>query len=101
MPFLERSEIEPFGGAVLMGMAMISRGICPRWCGYTLVVAAVLAVVSFVASTQSSASLMAQILNVVSGLPLFSAVGWTGYELWSGKASSSEPVLGSVVPRAA
>jgi hypothetical protein len=88
-------------GAILMGIPMITRQVYPRWCGYVLLVEAVLAVVSFFVSGPGPSSLIAQILNVVSPLPLFLVLGWAGYELWSGKSAPSGVATGSVAPQPA
>ena len=82
-------------GAILMGIPMLTKRIYPRWCGYLMMIEAVLGIASFVVSGPSS-SPIAQILNVVSPLPLFVVLGWAGYELWSGRASASEVVSRSV-----
>jgi hypothetical protein len=88
-------------GALLMGIPMITKQVYPRWCGYLLMVEAVLAVLSFFVSGPGPSSLIAQILNVVSALPLFLVLGWAGYELWSGKSAPSAVAPGTVVPQPA
>ena len=88
-------------GAVLMGIPMLTKGIYPRWCGYMMLLEAVLAVAGFFLSGPSSTSLASQILNVASPLPLFLVVGWAGYELWSGRAPSSEVVARTVASQPA
>jgi hypothetical protein len=77
-------------GAIMMGIPMITKRIYPRWCGYLLIAAAVLAVLGFVTNGPGPSSLVGQILNVVAPLPLFLALGWAGYELWSHKALAIE-----------
>jgi hypothetical protein len=84
-------------GAILMGIPMITRAIYPRWCGYTMMAAAVLGVVSFAVNGPGPGSVITQILNVVSPLPLFLVLGWAGYELWSGKAAAANVATSSVV----
>jgi hypothetical protein len=81
-------------GAILMGIPMITKQIYPRWCGYLMIVEAVLAVVGFLANGPGPSSLVGQILNVAGPLPLFLVLGWAGYELWSGKASASQAATG-------
>ena len=69
-------------GALLMGIAMLKGSILPRWCGYLMLVEAVLALVSFFVNGPSS-SLLGQIINAISPLPLFVVIGWAGYAMWS------------------
>ena len=88
-------------GAILMGIPMITKRIYPRWCGYLLLVEAVVAVVSFFVSGPGPSSLISQILNVVSPLPLFVVLGWAGYELWSGHAAPSGVATSSVAAQPA
>jgi hypothetical protein len=88
-------------GAIMMAIPMITKRIYARWCGYMLIVAAVLGVVSFMANGPGPSSLIGQILNVVSPLPLFLVLGWAGFELWSGKAQASEEVTGSMAAQPA
>jgi hypothetical protein len=76
--------------------AALREEIYPRWCGYMMIVEAVLAVVGFFVNGPGPSSLIGQILNVVGPLPLFLVLGWAGYELWSGKAPASEVLAGSV-----
>jgi hypothetical protein len=82
-------------GAILMGIPILTKRIYPRWCGYLLMIEAVLGVASFAVNGPSS-SPIGQILNIVSPLPLFVVLGWAGYELWSGRAPASEVVSRSV-----
>jgi hypothetical protein len=88
-------------GAFLMAIPMITKRIYPRWCGYMLIAAAVLGVVSFITNGPGPSSLIGQILNVVSPLPLFLVLGWAGFELWSGKAPASEMLASSVLAQPA
>ena len=88
-------------GAILMAIPVITKHIYPRWCGYMLIAVAVLGVVSFIASGPGPSSLVGQILNVVSPLPLFLVLGWVGFELWSGREPASEKVAGSVAAQPA
>jgi hypothetical protein len=88
-------------GAILMAIPVITKRIYPRWCGYMLIAAAVLGVVSFIASGPGPSSTIGQILNVVSPLPLFLVLGWAGFEMWSGKAPASETVPVSVTAQPA
>ena len=88
-------------GAILMGIPMITKQVYPRWCGYVLMVEAVLAVVSFFVSGPGPSSLISQILNVVSPLPLFLVLGWAGYELWTGQSAASTVPAGSVAAQPA
>ena len=88
-------------GAILMGIPMITRQVYPRWCGYVLMLEAVLAVVSFFVSGPGPGSLISQILNDVSALPLFLVLGWAGYELWSGKSAASGVATGTVAAQPA
>jgi len=103
-------------GAILMAIPMIRRGIYARWCGYVLLVGAVLAVIGFFASgalpprrrrlrwraqaqrpCPGATSLIGQILSVISPLPLAVVLGWAGYRLWStDKAPAIEGATGSV-----
>ncbi len=76
-------------GAILMGIPMITRQVYPRWCGYVLLLEAVLAAISFFGGGPGPSSRISQILNVVSAVPLFLVLGWAGYELWSGKSAAS------------
>jgi hypothetical protein len=69
-------------GALLMGMAMLSRSIFPRWCGYLMVLEAVLALVGFFMNGPSN-TLVGAIFSAISPLPLFVVIGWGGYALWS------------------
>jgi hypothetical protein len=78
-----------FFGALLMGVPMLTRGIYPRWCGYMMLLEAVLAVVGFFVNGPTSSGVLSQILNVVSPLPLFVVLGWIGVQLTS--SSPSEP----------
>ena len=89
-----------FGG-ILMGIPMITKQVYPRWCGYMMLVEAVLAVLSFFVNGPGPSSLIAQILNDVSALPLFLVLGWAGYELWAGKAAASGLAPSSVVAQPA
>jgi hypothetical protein len=52
-------------GALLIGLPMLTRGIYPRWCGWLLILEAVLAAVSFVATGPSSGGILSQVLNIV------------------------------------
>jgi len=88
-------------GAILMAIPMITKRIYPRWCGYMLIGAAVLGVVSFIANGPGPSSLVGQILNVVSPLPLFLVLGWLGFELWTGREPASEKIAGSIAAQAA
>jgi hypothetical protein len=88
-------------GAILMGIPMITKRIYPRWCGYMMIVEAVLAVVGFFVNGPGPSSLIGQILNVAGPLPLFLVLGWAGYELWSDKASASDVATGSVAAQPA
>ncbi len=81
-------------GAALMGMAMLTRSLYPRWCGYLMIAEAALAIASFVLNGPSS-SLVGQIVNVISPLPLFVVLGWAGYELWSGRLRVAEREAGA------
>jgi hypothetical protein len=72
-------------GAALMGIAMLSRHLFPRWCGWLMILEAILAAGSFVANGPNCSGVLSQILNVVSALPLFVVFGWIGYRLWSGE----------------
>ena len=84
-------------GAILMAIPMIRRGIYARWCGFVLLVGAVLAVIGFFASGPGATSLIGQILSVISPLPLAVVLGWAGYRLWStDKAPAIEGATGSV-----
>ena len=84
-----------FGG-ILMGIPMITKRIYPRWCGYLLLVYAVLAVLSFFVNGPGPSSLIGQIVNVVASLPLFVVLGWAGYELSAGRAAASGLTSSSV-----
>jgi hypothetical protein len=88
-------------GAILMGIPMITKQIYPRWCGYMMMVEAVLAAASFFVNGPGPSSLIAQILNVVAALPLFLVLGWAGYELTSGKLAATEVASGSAVAQPA
>jgi hypothetical protein len=88
-------------GAILMGIPMITKRIYPRWCGYVMMVEAVLAVLGFAVNGPGPSSLIGQILNVAGPLPLFLVLGWAGYELWSDKASASDVATGSVAAQPA
>ena len=88
-------------GAILMGIPMITKRIYARWCGYMMIVEAVLAVVGFFVNGPGPSSLIGQILNVAGPLPLFLVLGWAGYELWSGKVSASHVATGSVAAQPA
>jgi hypothetical protein len=88
-------------GAILMGISLLTTRVYARWCGYVMLVEAVLAAVGFVASGPSSTSVLSQILNTVSPLPLFLVLGWAGYELWSGKAASSDALARRAVAQPA
>jgi hypothetical protein len=80
-------------GAVLMAIPILTKRMYPRWCGYLMIAAAVLAVASFaISGPSSSTSPLIQLLNIVSPLPLFAVLGWAGYELWSGRAPASQVV---------
>ncbi|HLZ29155.1 MAG TPA: hypothetical protein VKV73_17715 [Chloroflexota bacterium] len=83
-------------GAILMAIPVLTKHLYPRWCGYLLVIEALLGVAGFIVSGPS-ASPIAQILNVAEPLPLFVVLGWAGYELWTGRAPASEAVSRSVV----
>ena len=83
-------------GSILMGIPMITKRIYARWCGYMMIVEAVLAVVGFFVNGPGPSSLIGQILNVAGPLPLFLVLGWAGYELWSGKVSANHLVTGSL-----
>jgi hypothetical protein len=72
-----------FFGALPMGIPMLTKRIYPRWCGVTLLIEAVLALLGFVANGPNSSGLVSQIVNIVSPLPLFVVLIWAGYELWS------------------
>jgi len=89
-----------FGG-ILMGIPMITKRVYPRWCGYLMLLEAVLAALSFVVSGPGPSSLFSQILNDVSALPLFVVLGWAGYELWSGRSVASGVATGSVAAQPA
>src|SRR6266567_7096430 len=86
-------------GAILMGIPMITKRVYPRWCGYLLMLEAVLAVLGFFLSGPGPSSLISQILNAVSPLPLFVVLGWAGFELWSGKSAASGVAAGTVAPQ--
>jgi hypothetical protein len=88
-------------GAALMGVAMLRRQMFPRWCGWLMILEAVLAAVSFVANGPSSSGLLSQILNAVSALPLFIVLAWIGYALWSRKLGTAEYFQGAVSPQPA
>jgi len=88
-------------GAILMGIPMITKQVYPRWCGYALLVEAVLAGASFFVNGPGPSSLLSQILSVVSPLPLFLVLGWAGYELWSGKSAANAVATGFAAPRPA
>ena len=88
-------------GAILMGIPMITKQVYPRWCGYALLVEAVLAGASFFVNGPGPSSLLSQILSVVSPLPLFLVLGWAGYELWTGQSAASGVPTGSVAPQPA
>jgi hypothetical protein len=88
-------------GAILMAIPMITKRIYPRWCGFLLIAAAVLGVASFITNGPGPSSVLAQVMNVVSPLPLFLVLGWAGYELWSGKTAPGEQLSGSVAPQGA
>ena len=89
-------------GALLMGIPMITKQIYPRWCGYLLIVEAVLALAGFFLNGPGPTTLLSQILNIVSPLPLFIVLGWAGYELWSGKvAGQADDLSGTVSPQPA
>jgi hypothetical protein len=71
-------------GAALMGWAVLGKRLYPSWCGWLLVLEAVLAVVGFFTNGPSSGGVISQILNTISPLPLFVVLGWIGYLLWQG-----------------
>jgi hypothetical protein len=71
-------------GAVMMAIPMLTRRLYPRWCGYLMLLAAVLAVISFFLNGPGPSSPISQILNIVSPLPLFVVLGYAGVQLWSG-----------------
>jgi hypothetical protein len=83
-------------GAILMGIPMLTRRIYPRWCGYLMIVEAVLGALGFVVNGPGPSSLIGEIVNVAGPLPLFVVFGWAGYELWSGKAAAREVAAGSI-----
>ena len=89
-----------FGG-ILMGIPMITKRVYPRWCGYLMLVEAVLAAAGFFVNGPGPSSIFSQILNDVSALPLFVVLGWAGYELWSGRAAASGVATGSVAAQPA
>lgn len=88
-------------GAILTGISLLKARVYARWCGYVMLLEAVLGAVGFVASGPSSTSVLSQILNTVSPLPLFLVIGWAGWELWSGKAATSEGLARRAVPQPA
>jgi hypothetical protein len=88
-------------GAVLMGLPMLTRRIYPRWCGWLLVLEAVLAAVSFVVNGPSSSGVLSQIVNIISPLPLFVVLGWIGYELWAGRLAPAQVMSSAVTPQPA
>jgi hypothetical protein len=88
-------------GALLMGIPMITKRLYPRWCGYLLIVAAALAVVGFIVGGPGPSSLLSQIVGTLVPLPLFAALGWAGYELWSVSALANEARARSVTTQPA
>jgi hypothetical protein len=87
-------------GAILMGITMLTKRIYPRWCGYLMMVEAVLGAVGFFVNGPSP-SPIGQILSVLGPLPLFVVLGWAGYELWSGRAPAGAAPSGSIVAQPA
>lgn len=87
-------------GAALMGFAIITRRLYPRWCGYVLLVGGVLAVLN-VFTSGPNPNLLAELLNTVSALPLFVPIGWIGYLLWSRTAAVAELTSRRTVAQAA
>lgn len=74
-------------GPVLMALPIIRKRIYPRWTGYVLLAGAVLAVLSIFSSGPGPQGVLSQIVSTVSPLPLFLAVGWMGYLLWTESSS--------------
>jgi hypothetical protein len=74
-------------GALGMGIPMLTKRLYARWCGYLMLLAAVLAAVSFFVQGPGD-SAIGTVLNIISPLPLFIVLGWAGYELWSSGASA-------------
>jgi hypothetical protein len=83
-------------GAALLAVAVLRKALYARWCGYLLVLEALLAALSFLISGPSSSPLAA-IMNIISPLPLFIFIGWAGYLLWSGR----EPAARALTPAVA
>jgi hypothetical protein len=76
-------------GAVLMGLPMLTKHLYPRWCGYSMLLAALLALVSFFLNGPGPSSPIAQVLNIVSPLPLFVVLAYAGLKLWSDTPAES------------
>ena len=87
-------------GALGMGIPMLSRRLYPRWCGYLMILEAVLAALSFFVQGPGD-SAIGVILNVISPLPLFIVLGWAGYQLWSRPESEVAQVPTRVAPQPA
>jgi hypothetical protein len=88
-------------GAALMAVPMLTRSLYPRWCGWLMVLEALLAAFSFFFNGPSSSGLLGQIINVIAPLPLFVVLGWVGYELWASKLGGAERVREAVSPQPA
>ncbi len=84
-------------GALLLAIPMITQGIYARWCGYVLLLDAVLAVISFFTSGPGATSLISQIFAIVSPLSLYLPLAWVGYQLWSTYgAQANQDIAGAV-----
>jgi hypothetical protein len=74
-------------GAALMGAPMLTRHIFPAWCGWLMILEAVLAAVGFFVNGPSSGGIVSQIIGTIAPLPLFIVIGWIGYELETEKVA--------------
>jgi len=88
-------------GAALMGVPMLTRRFFPLWCGWLMVLEAVLAAVSFFVNGPSSSGALSQIINVISQLALFVVIGWIGYELWTDKLTAAASLHDAASPQPA
>jgi hypothetical protein len=87
-------------GALGLGVPILTRRLYPRWCGYLMIVAAILAAISFFVSGPGD-SVLGTLLNVISPLPLFAVLGWAGYQLWMQPAPGLPEATAQVAPAAA
>ena len=87
-------------GALGMGIPILSRRLYPRWCGYLMILEAVLAAVSFVLQGPS-VSLVATILNVLSPVPLLVVLGYAGWGLWIERTPGVQERLVEAAPATA